>query len=127
VTVPQPVDVAPAVAAAGHLVPDIIGYDTEKLDTDIARAHDGMTARFRAEYDKAMTAVRSAPQRRKVTAEVREIGVVSASPDRVRVLAFVNQSVDTPVQTGGDGLQTRLRLTLVRQDSRWLVDEMSAE
>jgi hypothetical protein len=60
-------------------------------------------------------------QKATITAEVAEIGVISATPSRVHVLAFVNQKRD-----GNAVDQTRVRVTLIWQDSRWLVDEMSS-
>ena len=59
-------------------------------------------------------------------ANVSEAGVISASPDKVDALVFLNQ-VTTSTRVEGEKIdQSRVRMRLVERDGSWLVEKVEA-
>ncbi len=124
---------AEATAAARSAAEVVLSYDFETLDEDFAAAQDVSTGTFKEEYaqtsENAIREVATQTQAQ-VKAEALTAGVVSATPDEVVVLVFVDQTtlsnrLDQP-QTD----QNRVRFTMVRTavdgQDRWLVSEVDA-
>ncbi|GGO86128.1 hypothetical protein GCM10011584_07730 [Nocardioides phosphati] len=115
-----------AVSSAEHRLPALLSYRHDRLDRDLARAVDQTTGSFHDEYQELATrTVRPTAERRKVdtTANVSGAGVVSASEDRVVVLALLTQSTVTaggaPVVSG-----SRVEVTLERVGDDWLLSAL---
>ncbi len=125
------VDVARSqgVAAARSAAEVVLAYDHRHLDRDFGRASDLLTGEFAKEYavtTKDSVRALAAKTRAVVRAEVRAASVVSATPDRVVVLLFVNQTT-TSNQTNEPRTDlNRVRMTLERVDDRWLVSDVDA-
>ncbi|MDN0200698.1 hypothetical protein [Streptomyces sp. S.PNR 29] len=126
-----------ALTAARQAAPVVLSYDYRHLDRDFARARTHLTGKFRDEYAKTTRTV-VAPTAKKyhgvVKATVVEppgggapaASVVSASPDRVVVLLFVNQ-VTRSTQVSGPRLDlNRVRMTLTRTAESWKVSAVDA-
>jgi Mce-associated membrane protein len=126
-----------ALAAAQEAAPAVLSYDYRQLNGDFARARAYLTGHFREQYGKT-TATVVGPTARKyhgvVKATVAAPGgggspaasVVSASPDRVVVLLFVNQ-VTRSTQVDGSRLDlNRVRMTMTRTGSGWKVSAVDA-
>ncbi|MGV9502209.1 hypothetical protein ACWDQ0_28410 [Streptomyces sp. NPDC003642] len=106
-----------ALAAARTAAPIVLSYDYRRLDKDFSRARAHLTGDFRDEYGKTTKTV-VAPTARKyhgaVKATVAAPGsggapaasVVSASPDKVVVLLFVNQVTESTQVTGPEWTRT---------------------
>ncbi|MDG9719726.1 hypothetical protein [Streptomyces sp. DH24] len=126
-----------ALAAARKAAPVVLSYDYRRLDRDFARARGHLTGKFRDEYGKTTKSV-VAPTAEKYRGVVKATvvappgggspaaSVVSASPDRVVVLLFVNQ-VTKSTQVSGSRLDlNRVRMTMSRTSEGWKVSAVDA-
>jgi Mce-associated membrane protein len=115
--------------AARSAAPVFMAYDHHHLDNDFARAKKLLTGEFRKEYASTTTRVvkpTATKTRAVVVAEVRAASVVSATPDRVVALLFVNQ---TTTSNRADEPRTdlnRVLMTVDRTNGRWLVSKVDA-
>lgn len=106
----------------------ILSYDHAHYDKGVAAAKTLMTGEFAKKYADTVATVRSRVLETGsvVKAEVVASSVVSAEPDEVRTLLFVNQT------TTGKQVQeprvdlNRVVVTLVREDDAWLVSDVDA-
>ncbi|MFF9805570.1 hypothetical protein ACF1G5_10610 [Streptomyces coeruleorubidus] len=128
---------AEALAAAREAAPIVLSYDYRRLDKDFSRARAHLTGDFRDEYGKTTKTV-VAPTAAKyhgvVKATVAAPGsggtpaasVVSASPDKVVVLLFVNQVTESTQVSGARVDQNRVRMTMDRTGDGWKVSALDA-
>ncbi|GGT03104.1 hypothetical protein GCM10010156_71310 [Planobispora rosea] len=120
-----------ALAAARSFAADMLSYDYRTIEQDFARARAYTAGDLAEHYGRLATTVGpSARQQRLVqSATVAGAAVESAGPDRAEVLLFVNMSTTrTPAGEGQSRRQVtrgRVRFVMVRDDSRWLVTELS--
>ncbi|MET9681105.1 hypothetical protein [Streptomyces coeruleorubidus] len=126
-----------ALAAARKAAPIVLSYDYRRLDKDFSRARAHLTGDFRDEYAKTTKTV-VAPTAEKyhgvVKATVAAPGsggtpaasVVSASPDKVVVLLFVNQVTESTQVSGSRVDQNRVRMTMDRTGDGWKVSAVDA-
>jgi Mce-associated membrane protein len=126
-----------AMAAAEKAAPVIFSYDYRHLDQDFAKAEAFLTGSFRDQYSKTtQTVVKPTALQYKgvVTAVVAKptgggasaVSVVSASPDQVVVLAFIDQSTTSTRVNGTQVDQNRVLLTLTDTPRGWLVSAVDA-
>jgi Mce-associated membrane protein len=116
-------------AAARSAAEVVLSYDHRHLDRDFARASALLTGAFAKEYAKTTkNSVRSlaTDTRAVVRADVQAASVVSAAPDRVVVLLFVNQTTTSSRTTEPRTALNRVRMTLERVGERWLVSDVDA-
>lgn len=107
----------------------LFSYDYNRLDQDFAAGLAVTTGPFRDQYEKTTsTVVKPVAQQYQavVKADVREAGVVQASPGRVVVIVFVNQTTTSTRVTGPRVDQSRVRMTLKNQGGKWLVEQVDA-
>jgi Mce-associated membrane protein len=126
-----------ALAAARKAAPVVLSYDYRHLDKDFSKARAHLTGDFRDEYGKTTKTV-VAPTAEKyrgvVKARVAAPGsggapaasVVSASPDKVVVLLFVNQVTESTQVSGSRVDQNRVRMTMDRTGGEWKVSAVDA-
>ncbi|MFF7767733.1 hypothetical protein ACIPIU_39505 [Streptomyces massasporeus] len=126
-----------ALTAARKAAPIVLSYDYRHLDKDFSRARAHLTGDFRDEYGKTTKTV-VAPTAEKyhgvVKARVAAPGsggapaasVVSASPDKVVVLLFVNQVTESTQVSGSRLDQNRVRMTMDRTGDGWKVSAVDA-
>ncbi|TMR27643.1 hypothetical protein ETD85_38565 [Nonomuraea zeae] len=122
---------AEAMAAARKFAPDLLSYDYRTVEADLARAGTHTTGELTKHYKELTTTLVSKAKAQKIvqTAAVAGAGIEHATPDRVEVLLFVNTGTVKEIP-GKDGAeprfaQNRARFVMVRQDSRWLVADLS--
>lgn len=125
-----------ALAAARKAAPVVLSYDHRHLDRDFSRALAHLTGDFREEYrrtTKTVVAPTAAKYRGTVKATVvappggaPAASVVSAAPDRVVVLLFVNQVTESTQVTGARLDLNRVRMTLSRTAQGWKVSAVDA-
>lgn len=127
-----------ALAAAQKAAPAILSYDYRHLDRDFAAARSHLTGPFLDQYGKTTSTV-VAPTAEKYSGVVQATvakppggdaspaaSVVSASPDKVVVLLFMNQ-ITTSTQVSTPRLDlNRVRMTLVRGPQGWKVSGVDA-
>ncbi|GAA3051565.1 hypothetical protein [Streptomyces glomeratus] len=126
-----------AVTAALKAAPVVLSYDYRHLDRDFARARTCLTGAFRDQYlrtTKTVVGPTAAKYHGVVKATVAApsgggtpaVSVVSAAPDKVVVLLFVNQ-VTRSTQVSGSRLDlNRVRMTLARTSTGWKVSAVDA-
>jgi Mce-associated membrane protein len=112
-----------AVAAARNAAPVILSYDYRHLDRDFTAARTHLTGTFRDTYARTTRTVVT-PTATKyqgvVTATVAAgPAVVSATPDKVVVLLFVNQVTDSTRLAAPRLDLNRVRMTLTRTAGGW--------
>jgi Mce-associated membrane protein len=126
-----------AVAAARTAAPVIFSYDYRHLDADFAAASGYLTGAFRSQYAKTTaTVVKPTAEQYhgvvKATVAAPPNGgdpaaaVVSAQPDQVVVLLFVDQTSTSTEITGTHLDQNRVRMTMVRTAEGWKVSAVDA-
>jgi Mce-associated membrane protein len=118
---------APSVAE--RAAETILAYDYRSLDGDQDAAERFMTPAFVEKYSDSFTkAVAPAARTYKaqVTSEVLGTSVVRATPDRVRVLVFVNQTTVATNKKPPQEALNRVELDLVLRGGSWLVDNITS-
>ncbi|WP_328501053.1 hypothetical protein OG828_11505 [Streptomyces sp. NBC_00457] len=118
-----------ALEAARKAAPVVLSYDHRRLDRDFAAAGDRLTGTFRDEYRKTTRTV-VGPTAKKydgvVKATVATASVVSASPDQVMTLLFVNQVTESTQVSGSRVDLNRVRMTMTRTSEGWKVSAVDA-
>ncbi|MCG5217125.1 hypothetical protein [Streptosporangium sp. KLBMP 9127] len=120
-----------ALATARTVAPDMLSYDHETIEEDLARGRGYTTGELTRNYtDLARTLVPDVKKERTVRqASVVAAAVESAEPDRVEIVLFVNtmtaRIVPGDVEPRQQVTRDRARFTMVKSGSRWLVAELS--
>lgn len=127
-----------AVGAARAMAPQILSYDHRHLDRDFAEARKNLTGAFRDEYSRTTSRV-VAPTAKKYKGSVKAtvarppgadrdeaVSVVSAAPDKVVVLLFMNQVTESAKISTPRVDLNRVRMTLVRTSDGWKASAVDA-
>lgn len=117
-----------AMDAARTGLPRLLSYDYHTLDKDLAGARAGTTGAFRDQFAELTTkVVAPAAQQQQIVTKTTVTGasVVSADPDRVVLLVFLDQVTQTKADPSSRIDGARVRVTLQRQDGQWLVSELT--
>lgn len=120
-------ETAPSVAERAAAA--ILAYDHRSLEADQDAAQRFMTPAFAEKYADSFTkAVAPAARTYKaqVTAEVLGSSVVRATPERVRVLVFVNQTTVATNKENPQEALNRVEFDLVLRGGSWLVDNITS-
>ncbi|MGW6908171.1 hypothetical protein [Streptomyces sp. NPDC054940] len=125
-----------ALAAALKSAPAVLSYDYRHLNRDFTRARTHLTGDFRDEYGKTTKTVVGPTAEKyhgvvKATIAAPATGapaasVVSASPDEVVVLLFVNQVTESTQVSGARVDLNRVRMTMAHTDDGWKVSAVDA-
>lgn len=120
--------------AAEKAVTTALSYDYRHMPSVKAAALKVMTPSYAKTYLQSYklltTGKNGAPgpvesTKAVVTATVLDSAVVDASPDRVRVLVFVNQASQKGSATPSI-FQNRVTVTMLRTDGQWLIDDIQS-
>lgn len=121
-----------AEAAARSAVHTVISYDYRRISSDVKAAEADATGVFARQYAATATQLLSQAPNEKaiVQATVGSSGVVSAGPNNVVVLLFVDQATVrqlTGAKTPATRIdQNRVQVTMTRVGSKWLISQLSA-
>lgn len=118
-----------ALAAARSAAPAVLSYDYRHLDQDFAAASRHLTGAFKSDYAQTTTKVVTPTATRyhaTVKADVVAASVVDATPERVTVLLYVDQTTTSDRVDGPKVDLDRVRMTLVPVGGQWLVDGVTA-
>lgn len=126
-----------AMAAAKRAAPVIFSYDYRHLDQDFSKAEALLTGSFHDQYAKTtQTVVKptalqyhgvvKATVAQPADGSAAAVSVVSASPEQVVVLAFIDQSTTSTRVSGTQVDQNRVLLTLTHTPQGWLVSAVDA-
>jgi Mce-associated membrane protein len=120
-----------ALAVAKEVAPDLLSYDYRTVEEDLARAGTHTTGELTKHYKELATTLVSKAKAQKIvqTVAIAGAGIEREEPGRVDVLLFVNTGTVKEIP-GKDGpeqqfTQNRARFVMVRQDSHWLVADLS--
>ncbi|MEV6288287.1 hypothetical protein [Kribbella sp. NPDC051770] len=117
-----------AVNAGRQAAETALSYDYRTLDKSFAAARATMTPEFAGKFDETAKVAGELATKTKATvrAEVREVGVRDGDADRVTLVIFVNQTTTSTITQGKPRVDlNRTRFTMVRNGSRWLVQEIA--
>jgi Mce-associated membrane protein len=122
------VAVRQSLAAATAASQAIFSYDYRSFDTSVANARAFVTGRFAEEYAQTTTALKpnAVAEQAIVRAAVSAAGVVSATPERVELLLYLNQYRRNTNVTGEKVDQNRVVLTMVPVKGMWEVSQATA-
>ncbi|WP_350280922.1 hypothetical protein [Kribbella sp. HUAS MG21] len=125
----QAEDARDQAAAAGRKAAETaLSYDYRDLDKSFAAARATMTPDFAAKFDETAKVAGELATKTKATvkADVREVGIRDGDADRVTLIIFVNQTTTSTITKGSPRVDlNRTRFTMVRNDGRWLVQEIA--
>ncbi|MGQ4600034.1 h domain protein [Nocardia sp. R6R-6] len=117
-----------AVATAGRTVEAMFTYSPQTVDTDLRKSADYLGDDFRADYltliDKQI-APGAKEKQLTVTATTQASGVISADRSHAVVLLFLDQVMTSKDTPQGSTTGSRVRVTLTKTDSRWLVEAVT--
>ena len=125
---------AEASAVAERALNVVFSYDYRHMDADRDRSVKFLTPKYRKSFEKTFKLLTEGPDgtpgpalktKAVIRATVLSAAVQDASPDEVRVLAFVNQ---TATRNGADPriFQNRVVATMVRHGDDWLIDDVDS-
>jgi Mce-associated membrane protein len=112
-----------AVEAARASIVAMGTYRPETADVDLPAARERLTGEFLDDYTQLIqTVVIPSAQQKRIASVVTvpAASVVSAEPDRVVVLAFVDQTLTVGTQPPSAN-PSRYRVTMEKVDGRWLI------
>lgn len=130
-SVTSPAFAADAMDTARRYAAELLTYDAADYDRLDARIRQISTPAFADTYIRASAQARegNAAVSGSSHAESKEAGIESISPTRAVVLATLDQTVTSPQLTAdvpaGVPYQSRVRITLVRQDGHWRIDDFA--
>lgn len=115
-----------AEAAARQATVSLTTYDWASLEEDFSWVQDAGTSKFQEYYAEVSGPIKKFITELKVKAEgtVVESAARAVDENRVTVLLFVDQTLTDEAGNDNQLDQPRVVMTMVRQDDRWLVDEV---
>jgi Mce-associated membrane protein len=115
-----------AVAAAKGFAHDVATYSYRHLHRDFGRVESESTPSFRRDFIRSSDSLSKVLVQYKATAsaKVLEAGVSSINSGNAVVLLFVNQSVANSTRQGVSTDASRIEVTMVRGDGRWLLKDL---
>ena len=107
----------------------VLSFDYRQLDANLAAARPLLSGPYRKDYQQSMSDHAAAWKKYHyvVKSSIASAGVSKASGSQVVVVAFVDQSVSagtTKIGTAQDLI--RLRMTIQRQDGKWLLTRLDS-
>lgn len=117
---------AAALAAARRSAVSMTSYDHRTLDRDFGWVRRGATARFAAEYRAANRPLRDVIEDLEATARgsVGEAAATARGAGTVEVVMFVDQRITNGADASTRRDSSRVVMTMVLRDGRWLVDDV---
>lgn len=115
-------------AAANAAAPVLLSYDYRTFDTNVGKALGYTTGSFTKQYKSSTHDLKTQAVKLHavVTASVSSSGVVSATPEKVTVLMFVDEIRQNANISGSKQDQNRVVMTLVRTGGHWRVSQVNA-
>ncbi len=117
-----------ALAAATAATAALFSYDYRNFDASVSNGRQFVTGSFATEYAGTTASLKATAVKEQavVQAQVSAASVMTAHPDRVEVLLFVNQYRKNANITGEKVDQNRVVLTLVPAGGQWKVVQAQA-
>jgi len=114
---------ADAATAARTEATAMTTYDYRTITADFAAVTANATGTFKTDFAKTSNLLAPMVTKSQAVAKgtVRDVAVEQASSSAATVLVFVDQSVTSKGGGADQSITSRLRMTLSREDGRWLV------
>ncbi|WP_078312209.1 MULTISPECIES: hypothetical protein [unclassified Mycobacterium] len=115
-----------ALTAAQEFAGVLTNVDSAKLDDNYNKTMDGSTGKFKDMYDKSSAQLRQILVENKASSRgvVVDSAVKSATPDKVQVLLFIDQSVSNVAVPEPRMDRSRVQMTMEKIDGRWLASDV---
>lgn len=115
-----------ATRAAAEIAVAMTTYDHRTLGEDFAWVEEDGTRSFRETYAESTEPIRGLIERTRAIASgtVTDSAGTAQDADTVEVLLFVDQELQRADEQRSSVDSSRVVMTMVRQDGRWLVDEV---
>lgn len=112
--------------AARTAVVAMTSYDYATVESDFGWVDDAGTTRFRKQYAEVSAPIKKLVVQLKAHAvgKVVDSAVRLTDDDHATVLLFVDQTLTNPGEKQPGVDQPRVTMKMVRQDGRWLVDQV---
>jgi Mce-associated membrane protein len=130
VSAERPVVVSPLTAnsvvdTAAKAATEIISASYEDYDAHVDEVAETMTDGFAEQFRETKEQIKEKfiASKTKVTADISEQGVVTASPEQVVALLFLTQNTQRPNEPL-DVVQYKLTVTMIHTSSGWLVSNL---
>lgn len=116
-----------AMDAAGRFAAELSSYDFNRLRENFSGVTENATPRFAQQYEQVGSKLTELIKKHQAVSkgEVVASGVQSFEADRAVVVLFVDQTITNTNSPQPRIDRNRMRMTLVRQDDRWLVDDVA--
>ncbi|EHR51209.1 VirB8 protein [Saccharomonospora marina XMU15] len=116
-----------AVDAAGRFAAELSSYDFNRLQENFSGVTANATPRFAQQYEQVGSKLTELIKKHQAVSkgEVVASGVQSFEAERAVVVLFVDQTITNTNSPQPRIDRNRMRMTLVRQDDRWLVDDVA--
>lgn len=117
-----------ATAAARERVADILTYRADTIEADIERARQNTAGAFAETYEKFAQRVIGPGVREAGTSSVptvKRAAAVSASPDSVVVLVFIDQRTSSKKQPQPRTTPSTARVTMTKIAGQWLISKLT--
>jgi Mce-associated membrane protein len=117
-----------ALATANAAAKAVFSYDYRSFDASVANGRTFVTGKFAEEYAQTTATLKATAvsEQAVVLAEVSAAGVISASPEHVELLLYLNQ-YRRNVNTAGEKVdQNRVVLDMVPVGAEWKVSKANA-
>jgi Mce-associated membrane protein len=117
-----------ATSAARTAAQSILSYDYRNLNADMTKSESLTTGAFRQQYEADAPKLLALAKQAKgvVQANVWNAGIVSATPNQVTVLLFVDQTTTQASNQTPQLSQNRVKMVMQKSGSNWLVSNLQA-
>jgi Mce-associated membrane protein len=118
-----------APSTAERAAATILAYDYRSLPATEKEATQFMTSDYAKQYTQTFEKVvvpAAKEAKAKVTADVQASSVVRATPDKVRVLLYVDQNTVSAANRTPQVALNRVEMVMVRRSGSWLVDAITS-
>lgn len=115
-----------ALTAAQEFAGVLTNVDSTKLDENYGKTMDGSTGKFKDMYGKSSAQLRQILVENKANSRgvVVDSAVKSATPNKVEVLLFIDQSVSNVAVPDPRMDRSRVQMTMEKIDGRWLASDV---
>ena len=117
-----------AMATASDSVNKLLSYNFVTVDHQIADTEALLTGGFKSSYADLVTKQIAGPaktQQVAVQTQVVARSVISASPDQVVLLIYLNQQSEAAAEPNPTLTGSRVRVTLERPADKWLISDLT--
>lgn len=115
-----------ASAAAQSYAVTLTSVDSQHIDQNFAAVLDGATGEFKNMYSQSSSQLKTLLVQNKAVSkgQVLDVGVKSATRNRVEVTLFVDQTITNSVSPDARVDRSRIVITMDRVGGRWLAEKV---